>query len=59
MDIRRCVMDLLLQNMIEIKLGEKINFNSNIQQLWIVQQTKIVDDKGRLETVFPSCCDLH
>ncbi|CAM4950946.1 unnamed protein product [Rotaria socialis] len=58
MDICRRVMDLILQKMIEIKLG-KTSKDLNIRQTLILQQTKVVDDKGQLKTTFPSRTDLH
>lgn len=55
MDICRRVMDSLLIGMFEIQLGKK----NNDQQMLIVQQTRVVDEKGQLKTTFPSRTDLH
>ena len=55
MDICRRVMDSLLIQMIEIQLAKNINH----RQLLIIQQTRVVDDKGQLKTTFPSRTDLQ
>jgi hypothetical protein len=57
MDLCRRVMDALLRKMIEIELGKKSD-DSNIRQILVLQQTRVVDEKGQLKTTFPSRTDL-
>ena len=55
MDVCRRVMDSLFIQMIELHLGKKIHD----QQVLILQQTRVVDDKGQLKTTYPSRTDLQ
>jgi hypothetical protein len=57
MDICRRVMDSLLRQMLQLQLGKKDN-ESNFRQILILQQTRVVDEKGQLKTTFPSRTDL-
>jgi hypothetical protein len=50
-------MDALLHKMLENQLGKKGN-DTNIRQILVLQQTRVVDDKGQLKTTFPSRTDL-
>lgn len=54
MEICRRVMDSLLIGMFDIQLGKKINE----QQVLLIQQTRVIDDKGQLKTTFPSRTDF-
>jgi hypothetical protein len=46
-------MDLILREMLRLKLGPKTN-DSNLQQVLTLQQTRVVDEGGQLKRIFPS-----
>jgi hypothetical protein len=50
-------MDLILRQILRLKLGQKTN-DSNLQQILTLQQTRVVDGEGQLKLTFPSRSDL-
>lgn len=58
MDICRRVMESLFKEMFSLGLAKKYS-NENEGYLLILQQTRVVDDKGQLKTTFPSRTDLN
>jgi hypothetical protein len=57
MDICRRIIDLILREMVRLKLGQTTN-DSKLPQTLTLQQTRVVDEEGQLKTTFPSRVDL-
>ncbi|UJR11692.1 hypothetical protein I4U23_015873 [Adineta vaga] len=58
MDTCRRVMDAFLRQVLQNGLGKKSEQDNQYRQILVLQQTRVVDEKGQLKTTFPSRTDL-